>query len=259
MIEKFNIIKIKENSKEEVYDEVINEKPLTIFLNEKEVVTLLATPDNLEELAIGFIYSEGFLKEREDLISYKLEEEKGIIHIKQKGSSISEKLFSKRTITSGCGKGTVFYSVIDSLGTKKIKSNLSISPSLVYRLMKEMQRCSHLFKNTGGAHTCAIADKDGIIFCREDIGRHNAIDKILGRCFLESISLEDKILISSGRISSEITIKAAKRSIPIIISRAAPTSLSIEVAKKLEITLIGFVRGNKMNVYSETQRVVCNL
>lgn len=258
MIEKFNIIKIKENSKEEVCDEVINEKPLTVFLNEKEIVTLLATPDNLEELAIGFIYSEGFLKKREDLISYKLEE-KGIIHIKQKGDSISEKLFSKRTITSGCGRGTVFYSVTDSLGVKKIKSNLSISPSLVYRLMKEMQEHSHLFKNTGGAHTCAIADRDGIIFCREDIGRHNAIDKILGKCFLEGISLEDKILISSGRISSEITIKAAKRSIPIIISRAAPTSLSIEVAKKLEITLIGFVRGNKMNVYSKPQRIDCNL
>ncbi|MDI6786565.1 MAG: formate dehydrogenase accessory sulfurtransferase FdhD [bacterium] len=259
MIKKYNIIRLRENYKEEIYDEVINEKPLTIFLNEKEIVTLLATPDSLEELAIGFMYSEGFLKRREDLVSCKLDEEKGIIHIQQKRSSISEKLFSKRTITSGCGKGTVFYSVIDSLGTKEIESNLSITPSLVYKLTKEMQKHAHLFKNTGGAHTCAIANKSGIIYCREDIGRHNAIDKILGKCFLEDISLEDKILISSGRISSEITIKAAKRSIPIIISRAAPTSLSIEVAKKLKITLIGFVRGDRMNIYSEPQRIEYNL
>ena len=117
-------------------------------------------------------------------------------------------------------------------------------------LIKEFNKSSQLFLDTGGVHSCALCDINKIIIFKEDIGRHNALDKVLGKALLEDIDFRDKIILTSGRISSEILIKTAKRQIPVIVSRSAPTSLSIDIAKKLNITLIGFARGKRMNIYS---------
>lgn len=251
-----DIIRVKSGCKAEEKDQVVVEMPLTIFLNGREFVTLLCSPFLLDCLAVGFLRSEGLLSSSDDLEEVSLDLEKGIAYVRTKGSvDLEEKLYGKRTITSGCGKGTVFFNVLDSLQSKPVTSSLSLSGEVLLQLMKEMQDSSALFKATGGVHSAALADRERLLFYSEDIGRHNAVDKIVGQCILENITLEDKILLTSGRLSSEIVIKGAKIGFPIIISRSAPTTLSVELAAKLGITLVGFARGRRFNIYTNPRRI----
>ncbi len=245
------ILRVKgENIKSEE-DILIVEYPFTVFLNGREIITMLCSPDKLKELSIGFLSSEGFIVDIEDLISIDIDEEKGISYVEIKNKSILiEKLQGKRTITSGCGKGTLFYNVLDSFKSKKIEKSLDIEIDKIKSLIRDFNHKSELFLSTGGVHSAAICTEDEILFFAEDIGRHNALDKLIGKAILENIELKDKLIITSGRISSEMLIKVAKQSIPLIISRSAPTSLSIELARELNIAVVGFARGEKMNIYS---------
>jgi len=248
---KIDIMKIRgeETTKEE--DILITEYPLTIFVNDEEVVTLLCTPKSVKELAIGFLFSEGILKDMSNILNISFNSEDGLIYIDiENRSELIEKLRGKRTITSGCGKGTIFYNVLDSFKSKKIRKQIDIKTYQIKKLMKKFNHKSELFLQTGGVHSVALCDKNEILFFEEDIGRHNALDKILGRSMMENINLNNKIVLTSGRISSEILIKVAKGGISTIISRSAPTSLSVEMANKLNIKLIGFARGEKLNIYS---------
>lgn len=251
------ITRITREGKKEENDPVVTEIPLTIMLGEKQLVTLLCTPEYLKELAVGFLISEGFLKERDKLKGVKIDEDKGIVTVKIEDiSPLTEDLFGKRTITSGCGQGTIFYHPLDALSCNPISSELKIEQDSVFKLMSELRKVSNLYQSTGGAHTCALCHpKEGIITLAEDIGRHNALDKIIGYAFLNNIQFEDKVVVTTGRISSEILLKAAKQGLPGIISRGAPTTLAVEIADKLGITIIGFTRGRRMNVYSHPERV----
>lgn len=251
-----DILRIKGGYGAEEIDQVVVEMPLTIFINGREFVTLLCSPILLDCLAIGFLRSEGLLSSADDLQEIRLEEDKGFVHIWTAGDlDLEEKLYGKRTITSGCGKGTVFFNVLDSLQGRPVTSTLRINDETALKLMKEMQDNSALFKATGGVHSAALADSERMLFYSEDIGRHNAVDKIVGRCLLERIPLENKILLTSGRLSSEIVIKGAKIGFPIIVSRSAPTTLSVELAEELGITLVGFARGRRLNIYTHPHRI----
>lgn len=250
-VKKYKINKIKGEEVSRLEDIVVMEYPFTIYINDKELITLLCSPKSLKYLAVGFLYSEGFIKSFSDIKNITIDKEKGIANILLKeDKELVSKLFGKRTITSGCGKGTIFYNIIDSFKSKPIKEDFSIKPKKIVKLMRQFNKKSELFLNTGGVHSCAIANFDDIILFEEDIGRHNALDKVIGKALVEKIDLRDKIVLTSGRISSEILIKAAKNQIPIIVSRSAPTSLAVEMARELNILLIGFVRGEKMNIYS---------
>ncbi|RQD74048.1 MAG: formate dehydrogenase accessory sulfurtransferase FdhD, partial [Candidatus Syntrophonatronum acetioxidans] len=152
-------------------------------------------------------------------------------------------------------KGTIFFSVLDSLTSKPIETEIYFSPAQISTLMKDLQKRADLFRQTGGVHSSALGTAEGIISFCEDIGRHNAVDKLLGECIDKEISLEDKMLITSGRLSSEILLKAAKIGIPVLLSRAAPSSLSVELARKLGITMVGFIRGKRMNIYAGEWRI----
>lgn len=238
-------------------DELIQESPLTIIYNDNELVTLLCTPQYQEELAIGFLHAEGMLKGPEDIESIQLDTEKGIVQVKSKrGAIIAQETFMKRYVTTGCGKGTTFYNVMDSTLTKPVEHGQQIPGEKIINLMREFQKASELFRDTGGVHSCALCDGEQILLFREDIGRHNATDKIMGRCLIDDIPLEDKFFLTSGRISSEILIKVAKMGIGIIASRSAPSELAVRLAEELQITVIGFVRGNRMNIYTHPQRIV---
>lgn len=250
-IKKINIVRIKGDSILEEEDIVVSEYPFTIFINDEEFITLLCSPKSLEYLTVGFLCSEGFISSTSDIISLKVDEKKGLAYVELKNkSSLIEKLYGKRTITSGCGKGTLFYNVLDSFKSKRINNPLTITLDEIKNLVRDFNKSSELFLSTGGVHSCALCDRDGILIFEEDIGRHNAVDKVLGKAFMEDIPIKDKILLVSGRISSEMLIKTAKREIPVLVSRAAPTSLAVELANELNITLIGFARGEKMNIYS---------
>lgn len=239
---------------------MVIEAPVTIYLNGKELVTLLCTPEKIDRLALGFLRSEGLLATLDDLSSIRVREEEGLVEVELKNrSDVAEKLYGKRTVTSGCGKGTVFFNVLDSLRSKPLTGKMQVSTDTIHSLMNDLQQKADLFRTTGGVHSAALADSEKIIFFYEDIGRHNAIDKIIGECLLGSVSTDDKIIVSSGRLSSEVLLKSAKLKIQLLVSRAAPTSLSIELAETLNITLVGFVRGQRMNIYSHAWRVSSNL
>lgn len=235
---------------------VVREVPLTISVNGRELITLLTTGDANRELTLGFLLSEGFLKNREDLKEIQVDDEAGTARVQLSGDvDLVEKLWGKRAVTSGCGKGATFYHLLDSLQAAPVTSSTTLTPAQVYGLMRELNRRSDLYRQTHGVHNCALAEEDRVLVFRDDIGRHNAVDKIRGACFVEGIPLEGKIIVTTGRMSSEIVVKVAKMGIPILISRSAPTSLALELANTAGLTLAGYVRGENMIVYTGKERI----
>ncbi len=252
----YEILKVFGSNKECKQDLVITEYPFTIFIDNEEIITLLCTPKSLKELALGFLYGEGYIDSMDAVEEIFIDEEKGSAYASLRyRMSMTEDLVGKRAITSGCGKGSIFYNVLDSIKTRKIDKTLNINVNDVIKLNKDFNHKSELFLSTGGVHSCGLCHNEEILFFEEDIGRHNALDKILGKALVEKIDLSDKSVITSGRISSEIVLKASRMRIPAIISRSAPTSLAIDLAKELNILLIGFARGEKMNVYTNFSNI----
>lgn len=251
------ILRIDAGKRTETTDSLASEYPLTIFLNGQEIVTTLCTPEYLDELALGFLRSEGFVRSSEGVTGIRVDLDRGLVEVEAGGgvSSLTEKLYGKRTISSGCGRGTVFYQASDSLQVRPVASDLRVPAESLSALMRELQRKEGLYKETGAVHCAALADTDRILFFREDIGRHNAVDKVVGACFREGIPTENKLILVTGRVSSEMLLKAAKLGIPLVASRSAPTDLAVRMAEELRVTLVGFARGDRMNVYSEAYRV----
>ncbi len=251
-----NIVKIKGDKIIRTVDEIVQEVPVTLFLNGKEFVTMVCSPEGLEELAVGFLCSEGLLQTPDDLKELTVDYENGIIYV-EAAEGDSEAKFLKRNITSCCGRGRpVFYFVNDAKSMNKVTAQLLVTPGQVWDLSDRLEEMSVLFKQTGGVHNAALCAPTEVILFYEDVGRHNAVDKIFGRAFLNRIPLEDKILVFSGRVSSEIVIKVGKMGLPVIISRSAPTNLGIEMAEKLGITVVGFAKGERMNVYTYPERIL---
>ncbi|RKY64229.1 MAG: formate dehydrogenase accessory sulfurtransferase FdhD [Candidatus Latescibacterota bacterium] len=235
-------------------DSVAEEFQLTIFLNDRELVTLACSPVHMEYLALGFLRSEGFIGGREDVERIVLDDRNGIIRITIKKRLDLDMPF-RRLITSGCGRGLKYYRPSDvSLG--EIRSDMKVSPSVIFELMKEFASSSETFKETGGVHSAAFCDAGGVLIFEEDIGRHNALDKVFGRCLWEGLPTQDGIVLTTGRVSSEVVLKAVRMGVPFLISRSAPTDLAVKLAEGLGLTLAGFVRGRRMNVYAHKERVI---
>jgi FdhD protein len=255
VIEKVAIHRITADSKESAEDIIVKEFPLTIMLDGQELVTLLCSPADLKYLAIGFLYSEGLLKSKDDVKRVIVDEVKGVVRIEIREGKLrdSEAVF-KRLITPGCGRGASFYSAADT-GLEKVESKLTVTAAEVFELMKAFQHRSLVFRTTGGVHSAALCDNRNILIFSEDIGRHNAIDKIFGQCFEHNLTTNDRLILTSGRVSSEIIVKVARRRVPLLVSKSAPTSSGVKLADELGITLVGFVRGTRMNVYTHDWRV----
>jgi len=235
---------------------VISEQAVTLYLNGREMVTLLCAGHHLDELAAGFLHAEGFVQTLEDLTKIDVDEAAGKIEVTTRTDpALAASLWSKRTITSGCGKGSVFYYALDALLSKPVEGSLRITPDQIFGRIEDLNRLSETYRRTHGVHNCALATPEKIVLFRDDIGRHNAVDMIVGHVFLNGISLDDKLLITTGRLTSEIIIKAAKVGVPAIVSRNTATSLAIELAGSLRITLIGYARGGKFSVYSGKERI----
>jgi FdhD protein len=175
--------------------------------------------------------------------------------IKLKDKQLDPQLLFKRLYTSGCGRGAVFYNVLDLVQKTKIKSRIKFSANRIITLMSTFQKHSLAFKETGGVHSAALSDGKDILIFQEDIGRHNALDKVIGEALLKGVQMQELIVLSSGRISTEIVSKTAKMKVACLISRSAPTDQAIKLARELNLTLVGFARGKRMNVYSGTERI----
>jgi len=250
------ILKVSENNRTIIEDTVAREFPLTVILNDEELVTLLCSPKDLNYLAVGFLSSEGLLENKSEIKKIIVDDVRGIVRVdtfQDKGSV--EELIFKRFITSGCGRGASFFTAADIQNRIKIESEINISAGEIISLVKDFQHRSQIYRATGGVHSAAICDNKNTLVFNEDIGRHNAIDKVFGECLLKDMTTDERIIVTSGRISSEILLKVARRNIPIIVSKSAPTDLAVKSAEDLGITLLGFVRGKRVNVYTHDWRI----
>lgn len=249
------ITRFTANKSSVIEDEVVRERALTIILNGEELVTLLCSPGEFDFLAAGYLASEDVISSATDIKNLSVNEGTAVVRI-DTVSAVQTGETYKRVISSGCGRGAALYSAADVRSLKPVTSMLSVVPSQVYQLIRDFQHHSELFKETGGVHSAAISGPNGIEFFTEDIGRHNAVDRLFGRALLENLDFSGQMLLTSGRISSEIVSKVARRNIGLLVSRSAPTSSAIELSDRLNITLIGFVRGERMNVYTHPERIV---
>jgi len=237
-------------------DIVVKESPITLYLNDKEFTTLICSPVYLKELAVGFLCSEGILQKREDLKDISVNETAGLIWVETLNPSPAEQAFLKRYITTCCGRGgALFYFLNDVRNLNPVKSEFSLTGEQALVLSEQLEKNTVLFRSTGGTHGAALCSGTEVLWTFEDIGRHNAVDKVFGRCFLEEVPIADKLMVFSGRVSSEILIKIARLGIPILIARGAPTDLALEMAKELGVTVVGFARGDKLNIYTHGHRI----
>lgn len=245
------IIQIRDGDARRMRDVIATEVPLTVFLNDKEVATLLTSDMEFKPLAVGFLFAEGFLQNKDDLSGLFESTERKIVRVYTQEGRKPET--GGGMITSGCGRGRSYASYnLETLSLEQQPDAFQVSTEAILGLMHALQ----LFRKTGGMHTCALAEPDRMVLFKEDIGRHNAVDRILGTCFLEGIPLENKIILTSGRASSEIVFKAARGRIPILVSRSAATDLAIRIAEQAGITLVGYARGRRMNIYAHPERIV---
>jgi FdhD protein len=250
------ILKISGSAVEGVVDQVASELPIRLILNNEQLVTLLCTPVELEELAVGFLLSEGLLHTRSAIKALEVSEQDAAIRIELSDLPKDwERMFEKRTISSGCGKGITFTTYRSGTERRMTVQERMITLGDVRRLLNEFRTISKLYLETGGVHSAALSDGKTILFFSEDIGRHNAVDKLIGKAFLQSVPVENKVLLTSGRVTSEIMTKAATNRFPVLISRAAPSCMSISMAEDLGVTLIGFARGDRMNIYTWPNRI----
>lgn len=250
------VLKIRGGNRIREPDLIVREAPVAIILDDEHLVTLLCTPADLEHLAAGFLLTQGIVKGRDDIGRVYADVREGAVWVESASPDRPlEKVLKERFVTSGCGRGLSFVDPGKASTSVKEVPGPEVTPALVASLMKEFQERSRLYRMTGGVHSAGLADAGGILAFSEDIGRHNAVDKVLGESLLKGIDTEGLILLTSGRVSSDVLVKAAVGRIPIVLSRAAPSDLSIKLAADLGITLVGFVRGSRMNVYSNEWRI----
>lgn len=251
-----SIIRYENGQLFETEDFYVTEFPLTIMVNGEEFATIICSPTNMEELVLGFLASEGAILKRDELKSIQIDDSKGFAHVELTKSLGDRFEYStKRMIASCCGKSREFYFHNDAAIAKTSMSKIELHPQQILRMMTQLQSASVIFKQTGGLHNAAISDGNTFFEHRQDIGRHNALDKLYGYCIQRHISVRDKVLIFRGRISSEILIKAAKIGVGVILSKSAPTTLAVQLAKDLNITAIGFIRDGNFNIYSHPERI----
>ncbi|WP_026673940.1 formate dehydrogenase accessory sulfurtransferase FdhD [Alkalihalobacterium bogoriense] len=253
---KRKIITFSNNKLKERDDEIVTEYPLTIYLNKEEFATMVCTPTHLEEMVIGFLASEGVIRFTKEIVDFSIDVSKGFAYVQLETDSAFDHLqYTKRFIGSCCGKSRQFYFHNDVKTAKTSLSTKTVSANQCIQLMKALQENSFVFKETGGVHNASLCTNEHVVVTRTDIGRHNALDKLYGYSLLQKISIRDKILAFSGRLSSEVLTKAAKIGVGIVLSKAAPTDLAIKLAEDLNITTVGFIRGESFNIYSHANRI----
>ena len=227
---------------------VPSEMALAIFINRQELVTILCTPSKLNCLVLGFLYAEGIIAGMDDVANMRVCEEESLAEVTLRNAEY--KLPKRRTLTSGCGGGATF-----KMQEQRVDSDVVVTPEEILALMKELKEKMELYRLCGGVHASALCDRKNLLVAAEDIGRHNTLDKIQGECLLRGQSTQDRLLLSTGRVSSEILLKAARMLAPVVVSRHSPTGSSVSLARDLGITLVGHARGNNMSVYSHPERL----
>ncbi len=232
--------------------ETIVETPVSLTVNGEVWLTFMCTPVNLEEMAVGFLYNEGIIESMDEVADARLCEHGDNVDV-WLSHAVQQPTSWKRT--SGCTGGVTAVDLLAKPDVSFDGSRPKIPPEAIMGLVEQLMQAQSLYRETGGVHSSALSDGERIVISAEDIGRHNTLDKIAGLCLMNNLWPETRLLITTGRISSEMLQKAARMQVPILISRTSPSSLSIEMAERYGITLIGYARTHRFNVYSNQQRV----
>jgi FdhD protein len=235
-----------------VQEEVIGEIRFTVFLNGKELITFMCSPWKLRELVLGFMYLEGLIDSIEDIALLRVCPEDRLAEVKLRGPV---EIPDRKILTSGCSGGVSFGKYLNEIEQFRLTSNRTVEPQTIYRGMESLYARAALYHRARGVHTSVLLRPDGSVVSAEDIGRHNTLDKIQGQCLVECLSARDAVILSSGRISSEMLLKSAVMGIPVVGSRTSPTELAVTLAERLNITVIGYIRPTTMNVYSHAWRI----
>ena len=234
---------------------LIAERPFSLFMNNREVVTLMTIGDHLRWLALGWAAGQGFLKDPSVVEAVEVEADLGVIVIRTKVEVDLDEKLKKRTVTSGCAQGTVFGSLMEGLEGRHLPPGPTLALSDLYALLRAITQTPSLYLQAGAIHGCVLAKGAQPLIYMEDVGRHNAIDKIRGLVWEQGMEMADKILFTTGRLTSEMVIKTVQMGVPILVSRSGFTRWGVDLAREAGLTLIGRARGRRFVVLSGAERL----
>lgn len=254
------IVRYKEGEFHEVTDIVVEEYSLRLLVNGVRYVNLFCSPDELEELVLGYLYGEGVIGRLDEVSQLTVDRETGLAEVlladRAALAATLEDGAEVQAIQSGNGKQHGLHLTLKDRKREPYREGLRFSREMLLENLKEFYRESTLHKATAGVHRCALCDDSGTLLAAIDISRHNAFDKVLGKALQEGISLADKYIITSGRVPSDMVNKAVNAGSPMLVSRSAPTDAAVKIAKEKDLTLLGFSKEDRFNVYSGFQRIV---
>jgi len=237
---------------------IAGEHPLTLYLDKREIVTLMTLGHAPEALALGYLRNQRLADSIDDIAAVQVdwETESVAIVTKKKKRNLSEKL-RKRTVTSGCGQGTVYGDLMEEIDSVKLRNDVTLADADLFVLLEKVRRHETIYKQAGAVHGCALATTAGeILMFVEDVGRHNAVDAIAGFMWLDAIDGSDKVFYTTGRLTSEMVIKCAQMRIPFLVSRSGLTHMGHQIAKQVGITMLGRASGRHYLAFSGKERLV---
>jgi FdhD protein len=235
---------------------VVTERPLTLFLNAREIVTMMTIGDHPDLLAVGYLLNQHMLRPDDEIEGIDYEDDIGVVVVRTKRETDYEEKLKKRVQTSGCAQGTVFGDVMENFDEARLPADAEIRTSWIYALSRKINQAPSLYLKAGAIHGCVLCEKDRPLVYMEDVGRHNAVDKIAGYMFLNGIPAADKIFYTTGRLTSEMVIKTVSMGLPVLISRSGFTAWGVELARKANLTLIGRAKGRRFIALAGTERLV---
>jgi FdhD protein len=235
---------------------IVVERPLTLYLNGQEIVTMMTIGDHPAWLAVGYLLNQNMLRADDELAGVDHDEETGTVVVRTRARTNFEEKLRKKTLTSGCAQGTAFGDLMERFDSVALPADAVLRTSWLYRLLRKINTATSLYLEAGAIHGCALCQQDRVLAYMEDVGRHNAIDKIAGFMFANRLGGADKIFYTTGRLTSEMVIKCVQMGIPILVSRSGFTAWGVELARQAGLTLIGRAKGARFLVLSGPDRVL---
>lgn len=259
-IESIKITRLEGGRASEIKDKVVKENILVIRVNGRQVVGLIYLPGEEKELAFGHLFTSGIMENVHEVQDYSYSNNTANFKLKD-GIDIEDRIAScitgGRLVTTSCGPPDYFVQLKQGAGIPKVSSEFRVRSETIFSAVRTVSKCAMIFRETGGTHAAALFTGEGdLIYLSEDVGRHNAVDKVIGASLLSSVQFERSFLVSTGRQTVDMVIKAARAGIPIVASISAATSSGVSAAESTNITLVGFARGRRMNIYTHPQRVL---
>ena len=240
---------------QEIETHVVQERPLTIYLNAQEIVTSMTIGDHPDWLAVGYLLNQGMLQHDDEITGIDYDDDLEVIVVRTVRETNFEEKMKKKTRTSGCAQGTVFGDMMENFETIKLSRDARIKTSWLYALTKKINTAPSLYLKAGAIHGCVLCKGDMPLVYLEDVGRHNAVDKIAGWMFLHKVVPDDKLFYTTGRLTSEMILKCAAMRIPILVSRSGFTAWGVELARQVGMTVIGRARGKRFVALSGAERI----